>query len=534
MPTEVEIPSITTKVLVIGGGPGGSYAASVLAREGIEVTLLEATKFPRYHIGESMLPSLKLFLRYIDAEEKVKNHGFCVKPGAAVKLNQFKREGYTDFLRHDPNHWSWNVVRSEFDEILLRHAAESGATVLEEHKVTEILFAKDADGNATSRPCAATYSCNTGVGTVNFDYLIDASGRNGIMSTRYLHNRRMNKSLKNIACWAYWHGDLKMYKPGTGRENAPWFESLTDESGWGWFIPLHDGIVSVGIVMDQSISTAKKTAARAKNSESTLKDHYLEQLQFVPGVQDLIGNGTLLDGNVRSAGDYSYSPDRYSGDHFRLVGDAGAFIDPFFSSGVHLAILSGLTAALTITAPLRGHCSETVASDFYNIKSATAYTRFLVVVMSVYRQIRNQSLDVLSDVDEDNFDRAFDILRPVIQGTADIGKKLSEDELEKTMDFCKHVFAPADNDITQEVASRFRPELLSVAAPVFSAEELGQMIDPEDTDAVAVINRINSAKVLGPMWVKGPALMENEPVNGMVATLEKGKLGLVALGGAAL
>ncbi|RXW20299.1 hypothetical protein EST38_g5554 [Candolleomyces aberdarensis] len=367
MPTEVEVPSITTKVLVIGGGPGGSYAASVLAREGIQVTLLEATKFPRYHIGESMLPSLKLFLRYIDAEEKVKNHGFCIK-------------------------------------------------------------------------------------------------------------------------------------------------------------------VSVGIVMDQSISTAKKTAARAKNSASTLKDHYMEQLQFLPGVKDLIGNGTLLDGNVRSAGDYSYSPDRYSGDHFRLVGDAGAFIDPFFSSGVHLAILSGLTAALTIAAPLRGHCTETVASDFYNIKSATAYTRFLVVVMSVYRQIRNQSLDVLSDVEEDNFDRAFDILRPVIQGTADVGKKLSEDELQKTMDFCQHVFAPADNDITQEVASRFRPELLSVAAPVFSAEELGQMIDPEDTDAVAVINRINSAKVLGPMWVKGPALMENEPVNGLVATLERGKLGLVALG----
>ena len=83
--------------------------------------------------------------------------------------------------------------------------------------------------------------------------------------------------------------------------------------------------------MDQSISTEKKATARAQNSESTLKDHYLEQLKLLPGVQDLLGNGTLVDGNVRSAGDYSYSPDSYSGDHFRLVGDAGAFIDPFFS-----------------------------------------------------------------------------------------------------------------------------------------------------------------------------------------------------------
>ncbi|TEB26483.1 FAD/NAD(P)-binding domain-containing protein [Coprinellus micaceus] len=519
---------LKTKVLIVGGGPGGSYAASVLAREGIQVTLLEAAKFPRYHIGESMLPSLKLFLRYIDAEQKVKDHGFCVKPGAAVKLNQFKREGYTDFIRHDPENWSWNVVRSEFDEILLRHAEESSATVLEEHKVTEILFGPDADNNPAGRPVSARFTCPAGEGIIHFDYLVDASGRNGMMSTKYLKNRRMNQSLKNVACWGYWHGDLKMYKPGTGRENAPWFEALTDESGWAWFIPLQNGVVSIGVVMNQDIATKKKSGRRAKNADFTLKDHYLEQLRLAPGVLDLLGNGALVDGNIKSAGDYSYSSDRYSGENFRIVGDAGAFIDPFFSSGVHLAILGGLTAALTIAAPLRGHCNETVASEFYSIKTATAYTRFLVVVMSVYRQIRNQSEDVLTDLNEDNFDRAFDILRPVIQGTADVGKELTEDELDKTMDFCRHVFAPADNDTVADVASRFAPELLSIAAPVFSAEELNQVIDPEDTDAAAVINRINSAKVLGAMWVKGPAIMENEPVNGMVARLERGKLGLAA------
>lgn len=128
-----------------------------------------------------------------------------------------------------------------------------------------------------------------------------------------------------------------------------------------------------------------------------------------------------------------------------------------------------------------------------------------------------------------------------------MGKKLTEDELAKTMEFCQRkspsshhrsiadvvraadVFAPADNDITAEVASRFDPQLLSIAAPVFSPEELNKVIDPEDTDAVAVINRINSAKVLGAMWVKGPSIMENEPVNGMVARLERGKLGLAVL-----
>lgn len=517
-----------TQVLIIGGGPGGSYAASVLAREGIQATVLEASKFPRYHIGESMLPSLKLFLRFIGAEEKVAKQGFCVKPGAAVKLNQHKREGYTDFLRHDPNNGSWNVVRSEFDEILLRHAAECGATVLEEHKVNCIEFASHEDGSPSSRPCAATFTCPDGEGRVTFDYLIDASGRNGIMSTKYLRNRRMNQTLKNVASWGYWTGDAKMYKPGTGRENAPWFEALTDESGWAWFIPLHKGKISVGVVLNQEIATRKKAEGRSKSAEFTLKDHYLQELQLAPGIIDLLGKATLVDDHVQSASDYSYqSADRYSGDHFRIVGDAGAFIDPFFSSGVHLAVLGGLTASITISASLNGQCSEDMAGEFYDIKTSTAYTRFLLVVLSVYKQIRAQSLNVMSDVGEEDFDRAFDMLRPVIQGTADVGKKLTDDELDKTMDFCQHVFAAVDNDIVDEVAARVPPELLSIAAPVFSAEELKRAIDPEDTDAMKVISRINSAKALGPMYVAGPSVMETEAVKGYVVNLTKGKLGLV-------
>ncbi|KAJ2923819.1 hypothetical protein H1R20_g13276, partial [Candolleomyces eurysporus] len=521
-------------VLVIGGGPAGAYAASTLALEGISTVVLEATKFPRYHIGESMLPSLTSFTRFIGMEEKLRQHGFCVKRGAAVKFNQRKREGYTDFVKDDPANGSWNVVRSEFDELLLRHSAECGATVLEEHKVTEVLFRDEAGSQGGRRPYAVAYVRPSGeTGQITFDYLVDASGRNGIMSTKYLKNRKMNSSLKNIACWGYWKGGYGMYMPGTRRENAPWFEALTDESGWGWFIPLHNGTVSVGIVMHQDISNAKKAAGRNASSSGdfSLRDHYLDQFQYLPGLKKLLGTASLVDGAVKSASDYSYSADQYSGDHFRIIGDASAFIDPLFSSGVHLALLGGLTAAVTIAASLRGHCSEEVAAAYHTTKVGAAYTRFFFVVMSAYKQIRSQTIDVYSDVDEDNFDRAFDIIRPVIQGSSDVGKKVTEDELQKALSFCEDIWAPTDPEMHAAVASRLGPELLSPSAPIYSDEELKQFVDPEDEDATNVLRRINARKVVDPLF-RGTPILESEPENGYVSFLQRGKLGLVYIGDA--
>ena len=217
--------------------------------------------------------------------------------------------------------------------------------------------------------------------------------------------------------------------------------------------------------MDSAISAAKKAAgsAASEGKGHTLKDHYLSQLDFVPGLKKFLATASLkedMDGpTVKSASDYSYAASCYAGDHYRLVGDASgrssfytlhcgilmsfpffpAFIDPFFSSGVHLALAGGLTAATSIAAAIRGHCSEEEAWKFHDTKVAVSYTRwvqcffsaaeflshslnatvmdsFLLVVMGAYKQIRAQEQPVLSDVDEDNFDRAFDIIRP--------GKKL--------------------------------------------------------------------------------------------------------------
>ncbi|KAH7904414.1 putative halogenase [Hygrophoropsis aurantiaca] len=524
------IPS-STQILVIGGGPAGSYAAAALARDGFRVVLLEATKFPRYHIGESLLPSVRPFLRFIDAEDMVLNHGFTAKPGAAVKLNQYKREGYTDFISLDPTNGAWNVIRSEFDDLLLRHASKCGATVVEEVRVTEMHF----KGSGADRPVAASWRTNSGAeGRLDFEYLVDASGRNGIMSTKYLKNRQFNKSLNNTACWGYWEG-TRSYMPGTARENAIWIEALDDESGWAWFIPLHDGSTSVGVVMDQGISVCKKKSAReaAGASGFGLQDHYLEEIGRAPGVMKLLGEGRLRNGGrpdaVKATSDFSYSASSYGGDHFRIAGDAGAFIDPFFSSGVHLAFTGGLSAALTIAASIRGSVSEEKATLWHSAKVGASYTRFLLVVLGTYKQMRNQSLPVMSDVDEDNFDRAFDLIRPVIQGTADVGKALTEDELQKTMDFCRHLFAPTDPEMYQAVGTRLDPNLLSPAGPLMTEAEVDRLVDNTDEEAKFVLYEINARKPIHRMYNPTDDF-ETEVHFGFKAVLQCGRLGLVAAG----
>ncbi|KAG1886509.1 putative halogenase [Suillus subluteus] len=516
----------STQILVVGGGPAGSYAAAALAREGFEVTLLEAVKFPRYHIGESLLPSVRSFLAFIDAEESVKNYGFTLKVWIVFNVSEYIRRCNTDFVALNPNNASWNVVRSEFDDLLFRHASKSGANMFDNTRVTEFQFEGE-------RPVSANWrNTSTGIeGRISFSYLVDASGRNGIMSTKYLKNRRYNQALNNVACWGYWDG-TESYMPGTTRQNAIFVQALEDESGWAWFIPLHDGSTSVGIVMDQESSNRKKKASRATSggSGSNLLAHYKEELlSRAPGVLKLIGKATLRnDGTpeaVKSASDFSYSASSYAGDHFRLAGDSGAFIDPFFSSGVHLAFTGGLSAALTIAASIRGLCSEGNAQRWHTSKIATSYTRFLLVVLGTYKQIRNQAIPVMSDVDEDNFDRAFDLIRPVIQGTADVGKALTEDELQKTMDFCRHLFAPTDPEMHSAVKARLDPSLTSPDAPVMTESDIDRLLGDADEEAKLVLSEINARKPIHTMY--NPT--ENFGVEehfGFKAVLERGKLGL--------
>jgi hypothetical protein len=192
----------------------------------------------RYHIGESMLASMRHFLRFIDLDSTFDQHGFKQKNGAAFKLNGTKREGYTDFIASGgPNNYTWNLVRSEADDLIFRHAGKSGAKIFDGVKVNAIDFVNAPQNAGNSPPIPAP---NPGLpisasyvnkstkksGVIAFDYLVDASGRAGLLNTKYLKNRMYNHGLKNVAIWSYW-SDAHAYGEGTYREDSPLFEALT-------------------------------------------------------------------------------------------------------------------------------------------------------------------------------------------------------------------------------------------------------------------------------------------------------------------
>lgn len=368
-----------SQILVIGGGPGGSTAAALLARQGFEVTLLERAHFPRYHIGESLLPSVLQILDVMGAREKMEQMGFVRKEGAFLEWGE-ERWGL-NFGELSANcTYAFQVERADFDQMLLQHAASQGVKVCEGIEVQSLTF----DGD---RPRAATWVRQAATGTGNgngsgsdqgdgaergeiaFDYLVDASGRAGVMATKYLQNRKYHKIFQNVAIWAYWKDTDRM---ATGREGDIACGSIP--SGWLWAIPLRDGTTSVGVVTHRD-SVVSRTGS--------LDDLYFQSIEQSPFIKGIVEPGRMVS-KTYTEQDYSYASQRFCGPGYYMVGDAACFLDPLLSSGVHLATYSGLLAAASIGSTYRGEVTAEEASGYFESSYRQAYLRFLVFLSAFY------------------------------------------------------------------------------------------------------------------------------------------------------
>lgn len=272
----------------------------------------------------------------------------------------------------------------------------------------------------------------------------------------------------------------------------------------------------MGLVVRQDLFFERKKARNLGSGAEFYKDY----LKLAPTVLSLIEDAELMP-ELKTASDYSYNSPAYAGPNFRIVGDAGCFIDPYFSSGVHLAISSALSAAMTIQAVRRGDCDEITAAKWHSSKVAEGYTRFLLIVMTAMLQIRRTE-PVLSDFDEDGFDRAFGFFQPVIQGLADadVGGKLTDAKVSETVGFCLNAFnsiTPAQRQAVLDKVQRVK------ANPDAETKEDLEKLDEEELKILQTIRARQMLRTEDTLHIDN---FSQDAIDGYAPRLKHGALGL--------
>lgn len=317
-------------VIIVGGGPGGSTVATMLAREGHKVLVLEKQKFPRFHIGESLTAFAPDALKKLGVYEELNKINYVKKRGMDFIFPD--KTEHIDFPEGEIR-WAFQMTRAKFDTVLLQNSKKSGAIIKEQHLVKDIIFDGEQVVGVSYKDVAKN---NNAIKRAYAKWVVDASGQSGLVNKYYKDNCYNDFLLDDkIAVFSHWQGDIGI----TNKEEDINFKLCVhpNRKDWAWFIPLDKDLVSIGVVVDKD---------SFKNKGKNIEQIFKEVTSETPFIKDFLKNKTLKRAEkLQGIKSFSYRSKNFYGKGWVLTGDAAGFLDPIFSSGLQITFNGGFKLA---------------------------------------------------------------------------------------------------------------------------------------------------------------------------------------------